>query len=186
MQEADEQGRSSFLLRSKLTHHPTRYMSDMQCASRAWSTSFPSVQMFWHYTLHSSGLVSLFTLIWNSRSSGFSSLTTWLAHSKKKNCDVCKYPYLFTKGVLLLRMYFRDLLKHFISVCAWYAIDTSPFPPYQTVCAAHFSGNIVCTPGYGCGYDMVRRSTSGSSVDLENVFLNGRVDVRLLFKRGFL
>jgi E3 ubiquitin-protein ligase MARCH6 len=32
---------------------------------------------------------------------------------------------------------------------------------------------------------MVRRSTSGSSVDLENVFLNGRVDVRLLFKEDF-
>ena len=27
-----------------------------------------------------------------------SSLTTWLAHSKKKTCDVCKYPYSFTKG----------------------------------------------------------------------------------------
>ncbi|KDR68014.1 hypothetical protein GALMADRAFT_79202, partial [Galerina marginata CBS 339.88] len=24
-------------------------------------------------------------------------LTTWLAHSKKKNCDVCKHPYSFTK-----------------------------------------------------------------------------------------
>lgn len=27
-----------------------------------------------------------------------SSLTTWLAHSKKKTCDVCKHPYSFTKG----------------------------------------------------------------------------------------
>lgn len=32
---------------------------------------------------------------------------------------------------------------------------------------------------------MVRRSTSGNSVDLENVFLNGRVDVRLSFKEDF-
>ena len=32
---------------------------------------------------------------------------------------------------------------------------------------------------------MVRCSTSGNSVDLENVFLNGRVDVRLLFKEDF-
>ncbi|KAH8995527.1 hypothetical protein EDB86DRAFT_1097648 [Lactarius hatsudake] len=24
-------------------------------------------------------------------------LTTWLSHSKKKTCDVCKYPYTFTK-----------------------------------------------------------------------------------------
>lgn len=26
------------------------------------------------------------------------SLQEWLAHSKKKTCDVCKYPYSFTKG----------------------------------------------------------------------------------------
>ena len=26
------------------------------------------------------------------------SLTTWLSHSKKKTCDVCKHPYSFTKG----------------------------------------------------------------------------------------
>ncbi|KAF9460561.1 hypothetical protein BDZ94DRAFT_1197761 [Collybia nuda] len=26
-------------------------------------------------------------------------LTTWLAHSKKKTCDVCKHPYSFTKGM---------------------------------------------------------------------------------------
>ncbi|KAF8903526.1 hypothetical protein CPB84DRAFT_1814671 [Gymnopilus junonius] len=29
-------------------------------------------------------------------------LTTWLAHSKKKNCDVCKHPYAFTKGTIPL------------------------------------------------------------------------------------
>ena len=28
----------------------------------------------------------------------FDSLTTWLTHSKKKHCDVCKHPYSFTKG----------------------------------------------------------------------------------------
>src|SRR5258707_9838974 len=26
------------------------------------------------------------------------SLTTWLTHSKKQHCDVCKFPYSFTKG----------------------------------------------------------------------------------------
>ena len=26
------------------------------------------------------------------------SLATWLAHSKKKSCDVCKHSYAFTKG----------------------------------------------------------------------------------------
>ncbi|KAI0064059.1 hypothetical protein BV25DRAFT_1990235 [Artomyces pyxidatus] len=33
-------------------------------------------------------------------------LTTWLAHSKKKTCDVCKYPYSFTK------VYAEDMPKH--------------------------------------------------------------------------
>src|SRR6266850_70589 len=30
------------------------------------------------------------------------SLTTWLSHSKKKTCDVCKHPYSFTKGKVSL------------------------------------------------------------------------------------
>jgi hypothetical protein len=30
------------------------------------------------------------------------SLTTWLSHSKKKSCDVCKHPYSFTKGKVSL------------------------------------------------------------------------------------
>lgn len=34
-----------------------------------------------------------------SLKSGRPSLTTWLAHSKKKSCDVCKYQYSFTKGM---------------------------------------------------------------------------------------
>lgn len=27
------------------------------------------------------------------------SLTTWLKHSKKQSCDLCKHPYAFTKGI---------------------------------------------------------------------------------------
>ncbi|KAI0251385.1 hypothetical protein BJV78DRAFT_1375071 [Lactifluus subvellereus] len=47
-------------------------------------------------------------------------LTTWLSHSKKKTCDVCKYPYSFTKvyaddmprqlpAVLLLRKFAQQV-----------------------------------------------------------------------------
>lgn len=32
---------------------------------------------------------------------------------------------------------------------------------------------------------MARRFASGNSVDLENVLLNGRVDVRVLFQENF-
>ncbi|KAI0358245.1 hypothetical protein OH77DRAFT_1475139 [Trametes cingulata] len=49
-------------------------------------------------------------------------LTEWLAHSKKKTCDVCKYPYSFTKVYskdmperlpffLILRQFSRQLLS---------------------------------------------------------------------------
>ncbi|KAI0831910.1 hypothetical protein BC628DRAFT_1350502 [Trametes gibbosa] len=49
-------------------------------------------------------------------------LTEWLAHSKKKNCDVCKYPYSFTKVYskdmperlpfyLILRQFSRQLVS---------------------------------------------------------------------------
>ncbi|KAI0048750.1 hypothetical protein FA95DRAFT_1007728 [Auriscalpium vulgare] len=37
-------------------------------------------------------------------------LTTWLAHSKKKTCDVCKHPYAFTK------VYAEDMPQHLPSV----------------------------------------------------------------------
>ncbi|KAN0128787.1 hypothetical protein V8E53_013374 [Lactarius tabidus] len=37
-------------------------------------------------------------------------LTTWLSHSKKKTCDVCKYPYSFTK------VYANDMPKHLPTV----------------------------------------------------------------------
>ncbi|KAI0294319.1 hypothetical protein B0F90DRAFT_1757507 [Multifurca ochricompacta] len=48
-------------------------------------------------------------------------LTTWLSHSKKKTCDVCKYPYSFTKVyaedmpmrlpvILLLRKFAQQVL----------------------------------------------------------------------------
>lgn len=39
------------------------------------------------------------------------SLTTWLAHSKKKTCDVCKHPYSFTKGMLLCSLYTMHELR---------------------------------------------------------------------------
>lgn len=57
--------------------------------------------MLWYHPVHSSRLVSSTPSTSLSRSShSFHSLTTWLSHSKKKTCDLCKHPYTFTKGEL--------------------------------------------------------------------------------------
>ena len=98
----------SFFLGFRVTHHPFQIHA-------VYAARQPS--MINHFSIRANVLAlyatfiktgtSLHTLIQNTRSSGSSSLTTWLAHSKKKNCDVCKYPYLFTKGVLLCGYVFR-------------------------------------------------------------------------------
>lgn len=61
------------------------------------------MQMLWNYTIYSPRLVCAQPLYFGSLSSPdcLSSLTTWLAHSKRKVCDVCKHPYSFTKGTML-------------------------------------------------------------------------------------
>ncbi|KIY52974.1 hypothetical protein FISHEDRAFT_34386, partial [Fistulina hepatica ATCC 64428] len=73
-------------------------------------------------------------------------LTTWLAHSKKKTCDVCKHPYKFTKvydpnmpqrlpALLLIKRIIQQLvltfllgLRAFVVLCVWLG-----FVPYITV-----------------------------------------------------
>ncbi|PBK83225.1 hypothetical protein ARMGADRAFT_1170598 [Armillaria gallica] len=55
----------------------------------------------------------------NSRASADKtcSLTTWLSHSKKKTCDVCKHPYSFTK------VYAADMPPRAVMVAlAWLAV----------------------------------------------------------------
>ena len=108
MQEADEQGRSYLFLRSSATNRP--YQIHVAYAARQPSMinlfSIRANVLARYATFIKTG-TSLYTLIRKNRSSGFSSLTTWLAHSKKKNCDVCKHPYLFTKGVPSCRYIFR-------------------------------------------------------------------------------
>ncbi|KAH0835462.1 hypothetical protein J3R83DRAFT_9100 [Lanmaoa asiatica] len=68
MQEAEEQGQQNCVIPAILEPHDTqRYLSNMQCTGGAWPATLLSI------------------------------LTTWLSHSKKKTCDVCKHPYSFTK-----------------------------------------------------------------------------------------
>jgi hypothetical protein len=78
----------------------------MQCSSGTRSTSLSPLQMLRDNSVYPSRLVcSQPVLILPFRHCVFPllkhtahSLTTWLAHSKKQHCDVCKYPYSFTKG----------------------------------------------------------------------------------------
>jgi hypothetical protein len=61
--------------------------------------------MLWHDPIHTSRLVCAAIAINGippGRANTSSSLTTWLSHSKKKTCDVCKHPYSFTKGKVSL------------------------------------------------------------------------------------
>ena len=54
------------------------------------------------------------------------SLTTWLAHSKKKTCDVCKHPYSFQKGECAADAFYDKTL---ISSSV-YAVDMPPRLPW--------------------------------------------------------
>ena len=89
-----------------LTSVSTRHMSYMQCSSGTRSTSLSPLQMLRDHSVHPSRLVcSQPILLPRFRHCASPllkyaahSLTTWLAHSKKQHCDVCKHPYSFTKG----------------------------------------------------------------------------------------
>ncbi|KAG5336960.1 hypothetical protein C0989_011398 [Termitomyces sp. Mn162] len=84
-------------------------------------------------------------------------LTTWLSHSKKKNCDVCKHPYSFTKGI----------------VCIQYAYIST----YTAFSEETHSADIVCAAIWverDCrwGY-LVDSFAVGDGMDMEDVFFNG-------------
>ncbi|KAJ7623737.1 hypothetical protein FB45DRAFT_1089571, partial [Roridomyces roridus] len=81
MQEAEEQGTSrSYTIRS---NGPTARLDTCRICS---APAEPGQPLF--YPCKCSGTI---------RYIHQDCLTTWLAHSKKKTCDVCKHPYSFTK-----------------------------------------------------------------------------------------
>jgi hypothetical protein len=74
-------------------------LQNLQRACRTRSATLSPVQMLGHYPIHPPRLVCPVTNTIPPGSADISiSLTTWLSHSKKKTCDVCKHPYSFTKG----------------------------------------------------------------------------------------
>jgi E3 ubiquitin-protein ligase DOA10 len=83
------------------------------------------MQMFRNNTVYPPGLVS--NLVGESWVQLIlCSLTTWLTHSKKKTCDVCKHPYAFTKGTICRIALYSTVL----TIMAVYAADMpSTLPP---------------------------------------------------------
>ena len=71
------------------------------------------------------------------------SLTTWLAHSKKKNCDVCKHPYSFTKGILSAHI--NPLTEAELALCGSICLQ------YAAITSSGVAGTPIvatCLPGY--------------------------------------
>lgn len=112
------------------------------------------------------------------------SLTTWLAHSKKKTCDVCKHPYSFTKGSHYHKIY-RTFSDKLLSVCTRYAHKTSNgFARSKTLttCLACHPLHFTC---HCSRHNLVGSASLGDSMDMADVFFDGRINVsRLLASFG--
>ncbi|KAG6826951.1 hypothetical protein H0H92_013788 [Tricholoma furcatifolium] len=104
-------------------------------------------------------------------------LTTWLSHSKKKNCDVCKHPYSFTKGLLACHHFISSLTSS-PSLRIQYAIITTSLAVGEKVDSA----DIICSSFWRardrCGNYLANSATMGDSVDMEDIFFDGRRNVR--------
>ncbi|EGN95092.1 hypothetical protein SERLA73DRAFT_61388 [Serpula lacrymans var. lacrymans S7.3] len=83
MQEAEEQGTHVHFPASTLRKHSNAWLDTCRICSAPGESDQP---LF--YPCKCSGTI---------RYIHQDCLTTWLAHSKKKTCDVCKHPYSFTK-----------------------------------------------------------------------------------------
>ncbi|KAH9987536.1 hypothetical protein BJV77DRAFT_791315 [Russula vinacea] len=84
-------------------------------------------------------------------------LTTWLSHSKKKTCDVCKHPYSFTKGKILLK-----------NSAFTYDTPHTKTRPAGGICNTFLRSRhhrVLC---------MARHPTLGYSLDVENVLCYGQ------------
>jgi hypothetical protein len=106
MQEAEEQGDQPQILGDR-TGNFIRLQIPAASAAR------PQNQVNHSFTLAnaqapsvtSTKIGTLFDtrILQNIGTEAFASLTTWLSHSKKKTCDVCKHPYSFTKGLCFFK-----------------------------------------------------------------------------------
>ena len=81
--------------------------------------------MLRYHSIYSSGVVRLEICDLTEQILTQNSLTTWLSHSKKKTCDVCKHPYAFTKGEYILIR-----IAYALTIFPVYAADMPPrLPP---------------------------------------------------------
>lgn len=136
--------------------------------------------MLWHHTVYPSRLVSRLHMN-DYRTASLtllSSLTTWLSHSKKKTCDVCKHPYSFTKGEYsFARCVELTYTIVSLSLCSWYALHASSTSPVS----ASSSAGFICHPFWSAGYygwnRLACRATVDHHLDMESLFHHGRVNV---------
>ena len=154
-----------------------RYLPHLQCTGRGRPTALSPLQMLWNNPLYPPGLVSDTTSGWIATKRALRSLTTWLAHSKKKNCDVCKHPYSFTKGEPVLLSQGRFTMS--ISLCSGYALKATHYSRDQ----APYSTSSIRFPFFiersDCRCDMARSFALGNGVGMADVFFPRGLYVRL-------
>ena len=105
------------------------------------------------------------------------SLKTWLAHSRKKTCDICKYPYSFEKGTcrIMLRSPAIDM---WFSLFTGHAGEVADLPPPPADLAASIQYGDVFAEGR-CRSDCVaRHGPVGNHMDMADVFHLWKLNVR--------
>lgn len=96
------------------------------------------------------------------------SLKTWLAHSKKKTCDICKHPYSFEKGTcrIMLRSPGADKWS---SLFTGHAREAADHPPSQTAFTASLHYGNVHPQGCSCCDCVAGSGPVGDRLDMEDV-----------------
>lgn len=109
------------------------------------------------------------------------SLTTWLAHSKKKTCDVCKYPYSFTKGAHRWNVFAGLFTLNFtVSIRFGHAFPFACITSRASLRPTDRTSFAICVASSYGWIDLARIPALGHYLDVEDVLHNGRLDVRLL------
>ena len=110
------------------------------------------------------------------------SLTTWLAHSKKKTCDVCKHPCSFTKRYAQQILPYGVYTDNARSLCRRHAFETTANPSYSAVSPAVYGSSSFHSAGCRSCNSMACGVAVGHCLDMENVFHDGGLHVRLVIR----
>jgi hypothetical protein len=129
--------------------------------------------MLRYHSVHPPRLVGIHLVLYDVHLASFSSsLTTWLAHSKKKTCDVCKHPYSFTKGPSIILFHFSRPYPY-LSLRNGYANQIAAGTSPATGSTAIVLCNALRRACGSCRNHMACISALGHCYDMENVFFHG-------------